>query len=175
MRILLRPNNLFAVVGLCLLALLLARIGDRGANGATDGEGQGDKLDLEGHRIIDLTHPFDRETIFWPTVPGFELEVASRGVTEKGYCYAANRFRTAEHGGTHLDAPVHFQEQRRTVEQIPVEQLIGQAAVIDVVHQCQADVDYLITIDDLRGWEEQHQQSLDGMIVLLRTGFARFW
>ena len=54
---------------------------------------------------IDLTHAFDEATIYWPTEPGFGLEVAAEGVTEGGYYYLANRFCTAEHGGTHIDAP----------------------------------------------------------------------
>jgi len=166
---------LLSIAGLCLIVLLLAPLRNGGAHGANNDDGQDQQLDFEGHQIVDLTHPFDEQTIFWPTEPGFKLEVAARGVTEKGYFYAANRFRSAEHGGTHLDAPFHFQDQRRTVEQIPIEQLMGRAAVIDVTEQCRANVDYQITIDDLHGWEQQHQQSLDNMIVLLRTGFARYW
>ena len=72
--------------------------------------------------IIDLTHPFDAETIYWPTAEGFRLEEVAHGVTDKGYFYAANHFCTAEHGGTHLDAPIHFFEGRHTADEIPVEQ-----------------------------------------------------
>jgi len=37
-------------------------------------------------------------------------------MTEKGYYYTANSFSTAEHRGTHLDAPIHFAEGRPSVE-----------------------------------------------------------
>jgi kynurenine formamidase len=69
-------------------------------------------------QLVDLTHPFDEQTIYWPTEEGFVLERGSNGVTAKGYYYAANRFRAAEHGGTHIDAPIHFFDQRHTVDQI---------------------------------------------------------
>ena len=59
-------------------------------------------------RWIDLTHAFDDRTIYWPTEKGFVFEAGRNGPTPKGYYYAANRFASAEHGGTHLDAPRHF-------------------------------------------------------------------
>ena len=63
-------------------------------------------------RIIDLTHSFDAETVYWPTASGFELDVDFKGMTEAGFYYEANSFRSAEHGGTHLDAPSHFAKGR---------------------------------------------------------------
>src|SRR5207249_1534866 len=63
-------------------------------------------LDLEGARLLDLTHPFDARTIYWPTAKPFTLEPVAHGMTEGGYWYAANNFSAAEHGGTHLDAPI---------------------------------------------------------------------
>jgi hypothetical protein len=63
---------------------------------------------------IDLTHPFDAQTIYWPTEKGFQFDAGANGPTAKGYYYAANRFTTAEHGGTHLDAPRHFSATGQT-------------------------------------------------------------
>jgi kynurenine formamidase len=89
-------------------------------------------LDLSGGKWVDLTHPFSEETIYWPTADGFAKETVFEGKTEGGYYYSAFNYRAAEHGGTHLDAPVHFAEGRRAADQIPLEQLIGPAVVIDV-------------------------------------------
>lgn len=124
---------------------------------------------------VDLTHPFDAQTIYWPTEKGFQFDRGNNGVTAKGYYYAANRFTTAEHGGTHLDAPVHFFAQRQTVDEIPVERLIGTAAVIDVTQQCAHDRDYLVTVADLQAWEAKHGRQLVDVIVLLRTGWSQRW
>jgi len=56
-------------------------------------------VDLGASRIIDLTHSFNSETIFWPTSPSiFKLERLSHGQTEGGYFYSANSFSTPEHG-----------------------------------------------------------------------------
>src|SRR5215218_6559026 len=76
-------------------------------------------------RLVDLSHAYDEQTVFWPTADGFKLEKVADGVTPGGYYYAANNFSTAEHGGTHLDAPIHFAAGHPSVEQIPLERWIG--------------------------------------------------
>ncbi len=125
--------------------------------------------------LIDLTHPFDEQTIFWPTEEGFSLERVSRGITPRGYFYSANRFHMAEHGGTHLDAPIHFYRNKETVDGISLERLIGPGVVIDVRSQCRQNPDYQIGIDDFQAWEKRFRSRLDDVIILLDTGFGRYW
>jgi kynurenine formamidase len=131
--------------------------------------------DGTGDTLIDLTHPFNTRTIYWPTEQGFQFERGVNGPTAKGYYYAANRFATAEHGGTHLDAPRHFSAEGRTSDQIPLERLVGEAAVVDVRRPCADDPVYLVSIDDLMAWEAAHGRQLVDTIVLLRTGWADRW
>ena len=102
---------------------------------------------------IDLTHPFNADTIFWPTETGFQFDPGNNGPTPKGYYYAANRFTTAEHGGTHLDAPRHFSATGQTTDEIPVDRFVGDAVVVDVTAKCAANPVYEITPDDLVAWE----------------------
>jgi len=125
--------------------------------------------------IVDLTHPYDEQTIFWPTADPFVLQPVADGVTEGGYYYAANVFTTAEHGGTHLDAPRHFAAGRWTVDEIPVERFVGSAVVVDVTVMAAADRDYEVGIGDLEAWETVHGTMPPGAIVLFRTGFAARW
>jgi kynurenine formamidase len=132
-------------------------------------------LAIASGRLIDLTHVFDEKTIYWPTEKGFVFERGNNGVTAKGYYYAANRFFAAEHGGTHVDAPVHFFAGGHTADQIELSPLIGEAAVIDVAEKCAADRDYEIGVADLRAWEEKHGRQLVEMVVLLRTGWSKRW
>jgi kynurenine formamidase len=126
-------------------------------------------------RIVDLTHSFNEHTIYWPTETGFQFFRGTAGITAKGYYYAANRFAAAEHGGTHLDAPIHFSQDRHTVDLIPLEKLVGDAVVVDVTEACAENQDYQVTIADLRNWETQHERQLVDVIVLLRTGLGRHW
>lgn len=124
---------------------------------------------------IDLTYPFDSSTIYWPTAEPFVLERVAAGLTPGGYYYAANNFRAAEHGGTHLDAPIHFAAGRQTTERIPVDRLIGPAVVIDVTAEAATNTDYRITVADLEAFEAGHAPIPNGAIVLLRTGWGTRW
>ncbi|MGH7673567.1 MAG: cyclase family protein [Gemmatimonadales bacterium] len=124
---------------------------------------------------VDLTYAFDSTTIYWPTAQPFRLQVVSAQRTAAGYYYAANNFAAAEHGGTHLDAPLHFAEGRHAADQIPLAQLMGPAVVIDVARQADANADYRVTPGDLAAWEAAHGPIPAGAIVLIRTGWGSRW
>ena len=125
---------------------------------------------------VDLTHPFDASASYWPTdVEGFVLERGSAGRTEAGHWYEAHRMRLAEHGGTHLDAPVHFHEGGSSAERVPLERLIARAVVVDVSAACAANADHAVSVADLERHEAAHGRIPDGAALLLRTGFAARW
>ncbi len=127
-------------------------------------------------RIVDLSHTYDASTIYWPTdTKGFQLTTVFDGETDGGYHYSANDLCTAEHGGTHLDAPIHFAAGGHTADRVPLESLIGPAAVIDVSPQAAADADYLLSADDIAAFEAEHGTIAAGTIVLLRTGWSERW
>jgi kynurenine formamidase len=133
-------------------------------------------LDLATAKVVDLTHPIDADTIFWPTeAKAFELTEEHKGITERGFFYAANRFCTPEHGGTHVDAPYHFSQGGESVADVPVDRLIGRAVVIDVSDKTAADPDYTLKSEDVTAWEAEHGQVPAGSIVLLRTGWSSRW
>ena len=124
---------------------------------------------------IDLTHDFSSETVYWPTADLFKLEKVFAGYTEAGYYYSSNNYSAAEHGGTHMDAPIHFAEGKNSVDLIPLNNLIAPAVVVDVSYKTMKDSDYQIGVVDFKDWEAQHNITLDGMIVLLNTGYDKFW
>jgi kynurenine formamidase len=130
---------------------------------------------LTSGTFIDLSHPYDAQTLFWPTAQRFELKKVADGITAGGYYYAANWFSMEEHGGTHIDAPRHFADGRWTVDEIPLDRLIGPAAVVDVSTQAGKDADYQVTVADLQAWEGRHGRLQEGMLLLLRTGYSTRW
>lgn len=131
---------------------------------------------LPPHRVVDLTHSFGANTLYWPTATtGFSLQQLSYGITPGGFFYAANAFAAPEHGGTHLDAPIHFAAGRQTADQLPLERLVRPAVVIDVSEQAAANPDYRLTVEDVRAFEARHGRIAPGSMVLLRTGWGRFW
>jgi kynurenine formamidase len=125
--------------------------------------------------LVDLSHSYDAQTIFWPTAERFRLEKVADGITPGGWYYAANNFFTAEHGGTHIDAPVHFAQGHQSVDQIPLDRLIGPAVVVDVREASGRDADYQVTVDDFLRAERENGPIPRDAIVLLRTGFSTRW
>jgi kynurenine formamidase len=136
---------------------------------------ESEKLTLAQGKWIDLTHDFSEETVYWPTAEGFKLESVFEGKTDKGYYYDANKYSAAEHGGTHIDSPIHFAEGKQTVDQIPLERLIGPAVLIDVTQNALSDSDYQIGVKDFTDWEAKNGPIPEGSIVLLNTGYAKYW
>ncbi len=124
---------------------------------------------------IDLTHEFSEETVYWVTAEPFKRTTVAEGKTDKGFYYSAYSFSGAEHGGTHLDSPIHFAEGKKTADQIDIKELIGPGVKIDVTAKAAADRDYLITASDITDWEAANGAIPDGSIVLFQTGFAKRW
>lgn len=133
-------------------------------------------FDVRRYRTVDLTHALNAKTLYWPTSPtSFKLDQLSFGPTPGGWFYAANTFSAPEHGGTHLDAPIHFGEGHLTVDRVPLDKLIAPAVVIDVTAKTRGDADYRLTRDDVAAFEKAHGRIAAGTIVLLRTGWSTRW
>jgi kynurenine formamidase len=131
--------------------------------------------DISGRKVVDLTYAFNEKTIYWPTAKSFTHEKTSWGKVEAGYWYSSANFSASEHGGTHLDAPIHFGEGKWTSDQIPVDRLIGPLVVIDVSAQCSENPDYTLRSKDIAEWESKNGKIPENAIVLLRTGWGKFW
>jgi kynurenine formamidase len=133
-------------------------------------------LDIGEYRLVDLTHPYNSDTLYWPTSPSeFEKKELAAGETEGGWFYSAYSICTPEHGGTHLDAPRHFAADGYTADRMPLDKLIAPAVVIDVSRQAADDRNYRLSADDVRAFEKKHGRIEPGTIVLMRSGWSRHW
>lgn len=126
--------------------------------------------------MLDLTHSFDNNAIYWPTEKGFHLEEVFCGDTVNGYFYSAYKFCAPEHGGTHIDAPRHFLKKGLTVDEIPIDKLIGDAAVVSIdINKTKRDFDYAITVEDIQHFEDTYGVLTTEDIVLFHTGWDKYW
>ena len=124
-------------------------------------------LGISNLKWIDLSHPYDQSTLYWPNnTKGFEHHAEYEGLTSGNYFYSSYSISTPEHGGTHLDAPKHFSQKGWSVDQVPLQSLIGNGVVIDVSDKAKTHPDYLIRIEDIADWEKVHgkipEQSIEG-------------
>ena len=133
-------------------------------------------LDLSVYTLVDLCHAYDENTLYWPTsTERFVLEELAYGPSAGGWFYSSYGFSSPEHGGTHLDAPIHFAEGGQTVDEIPLDRLVAPAVVIDVREAAAKDSDYRLSLADLGAWEDEHGPILAAAAVLLLTGWDEFW
>ncbi|MFT3926700.1 MAG: cyclase family protein [Myxococcales bacterium] len=127
-------------------------------------------------KLLDLGHPFDGDTVYWPTESvGFQLKTLHHGPTEGGYFYASNSFAAPEHGGTHLDAPIHFAEGKATTDRVPLSRLMAPAVVIDISERARQDRDTLLNVADIEAFERAHGSIARGTIVLIRSDWSTHW
>ncbi len=132
-------------------------------------------LAIDPTKLIDLSYAFDSQTIYWPNAKGFSYRRDSFQKTPQGFFYAAGGFSMDEHGGTHVDAPIHFAEGKQTLDAIPVDKFAGPAFVIDISAQSAKNRDYAATPADIAAFEKRHGTIPKGAIAVFRTGWGKYW
>jgi kynurenine formamidase len=133
-------------------------------------------------KVVDLTQPLGPETavIGLPDIfaasPGASIDVISK-YDSKGPAWYWNTIRMGEHTGTHFDAPVHWITGRdlpaNATDTIPPDRFVGPACVIDVTGDVAQNQDFLLTVQGIERWEEEHGRIPARAWVLLRTGWSR--
>ncbi len=125
---------------------------------------------------IDLSYDFSAETLYWPNNPtGFKLDTTAEGMTPAGFYYSTFAFCAPEHGGTHIDAPVHFAKNGLSVDKIALDKLTGETLVIDISSKALNNRDYLITANDIEAWAKENDSIPQDMIVFFRTGYGKYY
>lgn len=131
---------------------------------------------VAGWRMVDLSHSYGADTLYWPTdTRGFDRTTLADGETPAGFYYASGEFASAEHGGTHLDAPVHFAEGGVDAANIPLSRLIAPGVILDVSAAAEGDPDYRVGAADIEEWEAEHGTIPPGTAVLFHTGWVSRW
>ena len=133
-------------------------------------------------RVVDLTQTLipDFPTIALPPEFGQAAPVRIEEISrydERGPSWYWNNLSFGEHTGTHFDAPIHWVSGRNlpnnATDTIPAENFIGPAAVIDCVAEARQNADFLMSVDFVRAWEEQHGRIPPRSWVLMRTDWSK--
>lgn len=82
----------------------------------------------------------------------------------------------AVHSGTHMDAPLHFLRDKWSIDEIPITHFINRPlAVIDISNKVSKNRDYELLEEDLLAWEMENGEIPEGAVILIRTGYSRFY
>lgn len=125
-------------------------------------------------RILDLTHALNEKNAYWPG-PGYEPFHLTTIATIEKDGVLSKAFSMPEHLGTHIDAPNHFETGQPDLSMITPDQFFAPGVVIDIAARAEVDADTTLTVSDVKEWESKHGQIPEGAVVLLHTGWGRFW
>jgi kynurenine formamidase len=124
-----------------------------------------------GLRVVDLAQVLSGDTAVWPGME--QLKARTTSAYADGGSFA-RELVFGEHSGTHMDAPAHFHEGGATVEGVDADDLVCDAAVIDIREACAADPDYALTTADIEAHEAEHGLLPSGIAVLVCTGWSAY-
>jgi len=128
---------------------------------------------LAGRQFVDLTHAFHPGQPHFAAFPDEEREALFD--LEKGDGFTAHRYSIVGQWGTHVDPPSHFIRGGRTLDQIPVEEMILPLVVLDISSRVVSDPDATSTLQDVQDWESRNGTIPAGAFVALRTGWSSRW
>ena len=128
---------------------------------------------LAGRQFVDLTHAFHPGQPHFAAFPDEEREALFD--REKGDGFTAHRYSIVGQWGTHVDPPSHFIRGGRTLDQIPVEEMILPLVVLDISSRVAGDPDATPTLQDVQDWESRNGTITAGAFVALRTGWSSRW
>lgn len=124
--------------------------------------------------LLDLSHTFNNQTIYWREGGRFVLNATVSAENEDWF--QSDSITTPTHGGTHLDSPLHFNKTGWSVSQIPIERLMFlPIALLSIQEKSDSNPDYRLSVDDIRQWEDRNGRLPDGCLLFLNTGRAKLW
>ncbi|KAF2882733.1 hypothetical protein ILUMI_23466 [Ignelater luminosus] len=125
---------------------------------------------------VDLTWSFDNDTIYWTNSQPFVFTRKIAEIRRDGVWYAANEFCAGEHGGTHFDAPYHFNKQGWKVAEIPLSRLIVRGVKIDVTEEVELLKDKALLLPEhLEQWEEDNGSIPKNSVLLIKFGWSKYY
>ena len=124
---------------------------------------------FDARRVIDLTHVLHEDMPFWPGTAPFVIE----RLADYDEGYRMHRFSLWENIGTHIDAPAHFIEGKRSVNELDLNDLVVPIVVISVQGKAALEPDYQLSVEDVLSWEERNGRIMPGSLAVMNTGWYK--
>jgi len=168
-----RPRSLTLFSGLLFLFSLSGALMAAGSSDLPAGLLQ--SIQQGRVKTVDLTYALDDHSPFWPEGSPLSPFHATTAATYEHDGYFARALQLPEHFGTHMDAPLHFDPKGQSLDEIPVQDFLLGAVVVDVRAAANSNPDYRLTVQDLQKWEKAHGPMPRGSVVLMLTGWGSRW
>ncbi|HWQ65559.1 MAG TPA: cyclase family protein [Methanospirillum sp.] len=133
---------------------------------------------LQDAQFVDLTHTFEPGIPHWNGAPDERVETVysyEPGNGTLGSGFYMQYFSHVGQWGTHVDPPAHFIKGLRTIDQIGLKEMILPLVILDVHQNVAENPDYVISMDDVRSFEERYGMIPQGSFVAMRTGWSDRW
>jgi kynurenine formamidase len=135
---------------------------------------------IESKKFVDLTHSFGPTTPVWSGFGQAKFTPAYDPKTHRTYTIKQDGFHTTYYNmvgqyGTHVDPPAHFAEGGKTMDQIPLKEMILKLIVLDDTPYLKKDPNHAFSVADLKAWEKKHGRVPKGAFVALRTDMYKDW
>ena len=127
---------------------------------------------LQKGKWVDLTHAVDEQIPRFEALPKLQKEELYN-VKNDGYFVYKSSFATQY--GTHIDAPIHFVEGKRSLEQIELKELILPLIVINKEKEINKNPDFILSKKDILEWEKINGQIPNGSFVAFASGWSKKW
>ncbi len=127
---------------------------------------------LKSEKFVDLTHPFGPGI---PHAPDFPDENRTILYNFDSDGFMAHKYEHVGQWGTHVDPPIHFVEGGRYLDDIQVEEMILPLVIFNASFKAAENPDYELSIDDIKGWEEEYGRIPEGAFAALRTDWSKRW
>ena len=119
--------------------------------------------------IVDLTHILSPDIPTWNGSCGYCLEIKM----DYDQMFRVQKMKIHAGLGTHMDAPSHQIEDGASIAEIPIEELLVPACVIDVSEKAHGD--YELSVEEVEAYEKKYGIIPKGSLVMIQTGWSQFW
>lgn len=116
-------------------------------------------------KIVDLTHPVEHGMPVWATLKSFEVEQVDWAARD---AFTMEEVTMNSHTGTHIDAPLHFIEEGKTLDEFPIDKFMGEGVAIDITPKEPGDA---ITPEDIEIYEDEIQ---DDDVLMLHSNWDQY-
>jgi kynurenine formamidase len=135
---------------------------------------------IASKQFVDLTHSFGPLTPVWKGFGPATFSAASDPATGRPYTIEKDGFRVFFYSmvgqyGTHVDPPAHFDPGGKTMDQIPLKQMILPLVVFDITPMLKTDPNHALSLEDVKAWERSHGRVPAGSFAAVRTDMYKDW